>query len=389
MATTAELLKPRGNKPQLQHRWLSIIGLLFLLLAGYLGNHFSVPVIPHIPWLFGSIFSMLVVRLYGWGWGTVAAAIASSYTILLWNHPAAFILFTLEAFFVGWGLRRRSSNLLLLDVFYWIIIGFPLLWLTYVFIAKVPPASVLFISFKNPLNQICNALVANLILTHTPIAQWLRAKAIKTHAFEQTLLNLLVAFVLLPALLLTIWNCQDATLVQENQVLSRLQDTQQYISTDLQNWHQQSLRELRLIASNVEARDRSDLSPIQQEIQIEQAAVSEFRHLYFTDAGGQVLASTDVQDATQSTARLDGLSLQTLLRASQPMLSETMLVSNLPTTFQSVPVVRDGNLIGQIVAEIESQYPETKMGEQSVSSNSIREFTRSTKIGLFLALVTT
>ena len=354
MATAiAESWTPREKKHQPQQRWISIVGLLFLLLAGYLGNYFNVPILPHLSWLFGSIFAMLVVRLYGWGWGTVAAAIASSYTIVLWNHPAAFITFTLEAFFVGWGLRRRSSNLLLLDVFYWIVIGFPLIWLTYFFIAKVPPASILFISFKNPLNQIFNALVASLILTHTPIAQWLRVKTVKTHAFEQTLLNLLVAFVLFPALLLTIWNCQDATDVQSNHVLERIEDTRQHISSDLQNWHQQSLRELSSLASSIQDRDRSDLAQVQQLLQIDREAVPEFRHLYFTDTDGQILTSTDVQNGTQDTAQLNRLPQQALLKAQQPMLSEAVLISNLPTIFQTVPVVQDGNLAGQIVAEID------------------------------------
>jgi hypothetical protein len=94
-----------------------------------------------------------------------------------------------------------------------------LLWFFYVVCAKVPPQSVILISFRTPVNQICNSLIASLILTHTPIGKWLRVNTLKTHAFEQTLLNLLVAFVLLPALVLTIWNCQDATNVQQKTLL--------------------------------------------------------------------------------------------------------------------------------------------------------------------------
>ena len=183
----------------LTKQWKSTIALLGLLVAGYLGNYFSIPLILHIDWLFGSLFALLVVRLYGVGWGTIAAMIAGSYTVILWKHPAALILFTLEVLFVGWGLRRRSQNLLLLDVTYWALIGFPLLCVMYVSWIKIPPQAVLLISFKNPLNQICNALIASLILTHTPLAKWLGIRKSRTHAFEQTLLNLLVAFVLLPA----------------------------------------------------------------------------------------------------------------------------------------------------------------------------------------------
>ncbi|NEP71606.1 MAG: response regulator [Okeania sp. SIO2G4] len=344
------------NSHRNKHRWRTTIVLLCLLLAGYMGNYFKIPIILHIDWLFGSIFTMLVVRLYGFGWGTIAAAISSSYTILLWHHPSAFILYTLEAIFVGWGLRRRSSNLLLLDVFYWGIIGFPLLWFLYIVVAKIPPESVLFISFKNPLNQICNALIASMILTHTPIAQWFSIKN-KTHAFEQTLLNLLVAFVLLPAMVLTMWNCQDATSVQENNVLVRLEETRQNVSTDIQNWHQQNLEKLEALASNIQDSvplwNRSNRSQNQETIQIAQQTVPDFRNLYITNTYGQILNSTTVENANQNVTQLNSLPLQGLLTAKQPMLSEMIMISDSPTIFQSIPIWQDDNLVGQFVAEID------------------------------------
>ena len=52
--------------------------LLILLILSYAGNYFSIPIIFHLDWLFGSVFTMLVVRLYGWGWGTLAGAIAGA-----------------------------------------------------------------------------------------------------------------------------------------------------------------------------------------------------------------------------------------------------------------------------------------------------------------------
>ncbi|MGD2183925.1 ATP-binding protein [Lusitaniella coriacea] len=327
------------------HRLRSTIVLLCLIVAGYLGNYFKIPMILHADWLFGSLFVMLVVRLYGFGWGAIAAAIANSYTILLWKHPYAFIIFTLEAVFVGWRLRRHSNNLLLTDVMYWGLIGFPLLWFLYVFLGKIPPQAVLFISFKNPVNQICNALIASLILTHTPLARWLGAKHSRTHAFEKTLLNLLVAFVLLPALVLTIWNCQDATAVQEKNLLTRLEDAQNNISADLRDWHQQRLQKLQALASRI--RDSSNEAAIQEQIQTARQTLPEFRNFYLVDTNGQILNSTP------NASTLEDLSLQTLLDAKQPKISELLTISNAPTIFQSVPILQDENLVGQLLAELD------------------------------------
>lgn len=331
---------------QSKHRLRSTIVLLCLLVAGYLGNYFKIPMILHADWLFGSLFVMLVVRLYGFGWGAIAAAIANTYTILLWKHPYAFIIFTLEALFVGWRLRRHSNNLLLTDVMYWGLIGFPLLWFLYAVVGKIPPQAVLFISFKNPVNQICNALIASLILTHTPLTRWLGTRKSRTHAFEQTLLNLLVAFVLLPALVLTIWNCQDATAVQEKNLLTRLEDTQHNIRADLQDWHQQRLQKLQALASRV--RDSSNESAIREQMQAARQTLPEFRNFYLVDTNGQILNSTP------NATTLESLPLRALLDAKQPTVSELLRISNSPTIFQSVPILQDGNAIAQLLAELDA-----------------------------------
>jgi hypothetical protein len=99
-----------GHKNQSKEQLRLTVVLLCLLALGYLGNYFSIPIILYTDWLFGSVFVMLVMRLYGLGWGTLAAVIANFHTILIWYHPYAFILWTVEAIFVGLGLRR-SQNL--------------------------------------------------------------------------------------------------------------------------------------------------------------------------------------------------------------------------------------------------------------------------------------
>ena len=63
--------------------WRSKALLVTLLCLSFAGNYFSIPVLFHADWLFGSVFAMLVVRLYGWRWGTIAAVISAVYTIVL------------------------------------------------------------------------------------------------------------------------------------------------------------------------------------------------------------------------------------------------------------------------------------------------------------------
>ena len=330
----------------------SLLVLFVLIIAGYAGNYCKIPIVLHADWLFGSIAAMIVVRLYGWGWGTVAGAIASSYTILLWKHPCAFILFTLETFFVGWGLKRRSKNLLLLDVLYWGFIGFPLLWLLYVFLAKVEPSSVLFISFKNPVNQIANALIACLILNHTPIPQWIvRSKEKITIAFEQTLLNLFVAFVLIPALVLTIWNCQGAASEQEHHISASLENTIQSVSTELRNWHQQKQRMLETLATNAKEQNLLSSDALQDTIKIAQSSFPEIRNFYITDAKGKIISSA----IPTNFITLEPPEYKALLMEKQPAISGVLFLqgASYPSIIQSLPILENDRVIGHVFAEID------------------------------------
>jgi hypothetical protein len=123
-----------------------------------------------VDFLFGSIAVLIIVSLYGMEWGTLAAMIAASHTFFLWEHPYAAIILTFEALVVGWWLRRKRQNLLVLDGFYWIFIGMPLVWLFYDGVMGVQDQAVLLIMLKQSVNGMFNALIASLLLTHSPIS---------------------------------------------------------------------------------------------------------------------------------------------------------------------------------------------------------------------------
>jgi hypothetical protein len=172
-----------------QLSWLQSAGVFILLLiTGYLGNYFKYPFVFSVDFLFGSIAVLMIVQLYGLAWGTFAAILASLHTIILWQHPYAVIIFTVEALFVGWGLKGKTNNLLLLDILYWLLIGMPLVWLFYTGFLGLESSYVVLIMLKQAVNGICNALIASLLLVHLPFYQWAkRPQFAKTISFEQTL----------------------------------------------------------------------------------------------------------------------------------------------------------------------------------------------------------
>lgn len=93
--------------------------LLFALIAaGLAGNYFNYPLFLNIGFLFGSIFAMLALQLFGLGRGVMAAAAIAGYTYILWNHPYAVIIMTAEAASVGLLMERRKIGMVLADTLY-------------------------------------------------------------------------------------------------------------------------------------------------------------------------------------------------------------------------------------------------------------------------------
>ena len=168
-----------------------------LILAGLAGNYFNFPIFLDIDFLFGSIFAMLVLQFYGFGPGTLAAAIISGYTYILWNHPYAIIIMTTEVAVVGWLVGKRKTGLVLADTLYWLIIGIPMVYLFFHVVMDIPFSNTFIVMTKQAVNGIANALVARLIFTGLA----LRSRSRMT-SYRDVIYNLLAFFVLVPALIL-------------------------------------------------------------------------------------------------------------------------------------------------------------------------------------------
>ncbi|UTA46957.1 ATP-binding protein [Simiduia sp. 21SJ11W-1] len=146
--------------------WPNYLGLTAALsLLGWLGNYTSLPLLFGIDFIFGSIASVLALALLGPAAAIAVAAIASSYTWLLWSHPYAIIIFTAEIAFLSLCYRYRPKmNLVFADVAYWFVIGIPLVLLFYQYFLKLGFDQSLFIGTKQAMNGIFNLLCANLLI---------------------------------------------------------------------------------------------------------------------------------------------------------------------------------------------------------------------------------
>ncbi|MGK7928664.1 MAG: response regulator [Spirulina sp.] len=178
-----------------------VLVLCLLIFLGWFGNYCRFPLLFGVDFLFGSIFVWLTVFLYGAGWGILVSCLINSYTIALWGHPYAWIIFILETAIVGLSWQRRNRNIVAIDILFWLCIGCPLGWLFYSQFLKLPSITVWLIILKQPINGTFNAFVSTLIWSYLPLQNWLKKeKKYLTLSFQQTLFNLFFGFIFVPAL---------------------------------------------------------------------------------------------------------------------------------------------------------------------------------------------
>jgi signal transduction histidine kinase len=332
----------------LNSRLSSFFFLILAIAAGYAGNYFNLPLFFGVDYLFGSIPILMVVCLYGRTWGTIAAAIAGIHTYFLWGHPYAAFILTLEGFFVGTGLHRKQQNLLLLDGFYWVLIGMPLVLLFYGGVLDVQNQTAWLIALKQGTNGIFNALIASLLLTHLPLQRWaFRPKVPKLLSFQQTLFNLLVAFVFFPAFTLLVLHGWSTISNIESTIQANLQRESQNVVTELQLWHQQRVRVLNQLA-NVAARTQpSSSQELQQSVELLQRTFPTFHYLFVTDKSGKTIASYPPIYNLNLTA-------WGTLNLRKPITSDIVLAGDdisPPTLIQSLPITRNNNFLGNVISE--------------------------------------
>ncbi len=189
------LIEPKSCTPLADKYKISL--LLAVVALGLAGNYFKFSIFLNLDFLFGSIFAMLALQLFGFGRGVLAAAMIASYSYILWNHPYAIIIMTAEVAVVGWLMEYRKIKMVVADALYWLIIGMPMVYLFYHVVMHVPVSNVSITMIKQAVNGIANALAARLIFTG--FALLTRSSKI---SFSDIVCNLLAFFVLYPALIM-------------------------------------------------------------------------------------------------------------------------------------------------------------------------------------------
>ncbi len=317
-----------------------------LLAAGLIGNsiHFS---ILNAHFIFGSIFAMLALQLFGWRRGVLAAAVISSYTYWAWNHPWAMVTMTMEVAVVGLILGRRNIHLVTADALYWFLFGIPVGYFCFHLISDYAVSNTLFLMTKQAINGIANALMARLVFT---------ACSRRIHAaplsLREVVSNLLLFFVLCPFLII-LAVCSRADMDETNRrIRTGLMLDSRHLNDSLENWIGDRERTIVHLAEMAVA-----LSPLQMQQRMDQARMSDthFLRIGLLDKDSTLIASSPPADnegrSNIGRSFADRSYIPLIKDGLKPMLSDVVVSrfgSPEPIAVMLAPVLSEGDYNGLV-----------------------------------------
>ncbi|MEI6209449.1 MAG: ATP-binding protein [Desulfuromonadales bacterium] len=344
--------------------------LLLLIAAGLAGNYFRYPIFLNIDFLFGSIFALLALQIFGPGRGIPAAAVIACYTYIIWNHPYAIIIMTAEVAVVGFLMTRRKMGMVLADTLYWLVIGMPLVYLCYHLVMHVPPSNTYIVMTKQTINGIANALAARMIFSG--FAFRFRAEQI---SYNEIIYNLLAFFVLCPALVLLAVSSRTDFMETDLHIRTSLIQDSQLAAQRLGVWIQNRKTAITHLSELAAVHTPQEMQP-----RLEQARQTDHNFEIVTLLNKEAVTtafSPLIDELGQSTigkSYADRPYLLTLKRTLKPMLTEvSMSRFGVPRPLVRViaPVVLHGEYRGYVSGALKLQQIQEYLNKSTGNNSTL------------------
>jgi PAS domain S-box-containing protein len=268
-----------------------VLAPLILIGLALLGNHLRFSLSPGIDFIFGSIFVLLLLRLYGLWWGVTAAVLAGGYTMIIWEHPYAMVVFVLEALFVGLMLGEKRTNILAYDMAFWLFLGMPLSWMFYRFGVQVNPTTITLLVLKQCLNGVFNASLAGLVLIAVgrflPVGRGRKVPLFSMHVY---LFCLLSALVMIVSLSMMVIDGRNEYNLLRNNLIDRMRSSSRMAFFQIRRFlthYQNSINALTRQSSKYKMRK---LPGLQRMTETVHASCPQFYAVYVADAKARVIA---------------------------------------------------------------------------------------------------
>ncbi len=195
----------------------SFLKWLVLTLLAYLGQSFHYPIFGAIYFSFGGVFLLIILRRFGLLPSLVSFAI--TLPSLFDGGNLIHALFIMAELVVLDRLLKEKpkDNIAFLDALYWFVVGVPLYLLVHFLFFQLLPKEVWLPLMSLIVNAIFCALLSGLIIQLPKIRKLLGFKQNQNRFYlKQAIFNLLILFLMLPALSITLYvSKQEEKLVVE------------------------------------------------------------------------------------------------------------------------------------------------------------------------------
>ncbi|MFN3620843.1 MAG: ATP-binding protein [Sphingorhabdus sp.] len=170
---------------------------VLLGLAGFLINMLELPLGWGLHFIFGNAIIYALIRVLQPQSLVLGIAISSLWTVFLWNHPWAWVVWVCEAIFVA--LLFQKTSPVRRNVIFWLVVGTPLLLLTYGAVMKMDQLSLFLVIVKQAANGILNIVLGELLYgTLLALNPQQRCAAWPKMKVESFVTTLLMAVILIP-----------------------------------------------------------------------------------------------------------------------------------------------------------------------------------------------
>ena len=334
---------------QLNHHLVprSTAALALLIVAAFAGNYFHLHLFIGAGFLFGSVATLLALRLFGTGWGVVVGVAGSAFALFeTSNYAAAATLLVLEPLLVGLALRYGTCrNIALVDGAYWLLLGMPLMWGIELGLQHGDLPSAWYFALILGFNGIFNALMAGLLLDYLPLRRWAGvAEERQRVALQHLTFNLLAAFLVFSAFFVIVLNGKDEVKRTESRIQVQLDDFAREIQSHLASWSEQRQQLVRRLGVMAGTAGSIPTEHLQQSSELIKLMAGDLEAVHVGRADGVAIATSYYGDGAYNGRNLD-LSdrqwFQDLQRTLRPVVSDVFIgkVSHAPTLSFSVPLL--------------------------------------------------
>ncbi len=140
-----------------------LIKSILLGISAGLINLIPIYFLSSTEFLFGQAFALYALLIFGPRYALLVSLLASSALFLKWGHAWPAIVFTLEIIWLSYFAIKRKSILFGWGIFYWSLIGIPILAIMGYFIMAIPPLNLIMALIKYLINAIMCLAIADII----------------------------------------------------------------------------------------------------------------------------------------------------------------------------------------------------------------------------------